>query len=225
MSWFRNLVLVMLLFPQVLQGQLISAVGIAAGITYGKQHWSMEEPYTYESYLLGINGTVMAELFSHPIYRWRIEAEYNRMGTKEVVVDTKTGSKYTNATTYISLNNYLKIMHEYFNFIPYVLIGPRLEYLFMNQPQVYENVADGFSQLHVLGSLGIGAEKVCFSRLKPFIEAFYNFDFSPSYSGTTAIYGQPTPETIHYRGYELRIGLKYVFDKGSCPAVINPAGI
>ncbi|MGP8215287.1 MAG: hypothetical protein ACLQQ4_06970 [Bacteroidia bacterium] len=204
--------------------KILSALGIAGGITYGKDKWNPEGPLAQEKYLLAFNGAILAEFFHHPRYRWRTELEYNMMGTTEIL-NSPSGEKVVNRTNYLSFNNYLKISFAQTKFVPYILVGPRLEYLLSRQAAVYQPEISQFNLLHVTGSVGVGAEAMWKNPLRPFIEVLYNHDIMPSYSSYYADGLLPT--NIVYRAYELRIGLKYFFDgqtKDACPKVINPAG-
>jgi hypothetical protein len=197
------------------KAQFIDAIGLAGGITYGIHDWFPSEFNTQERYLLGLNGAGFAEFFHYEMIRWRVELEYNQMGSKELVY-----SYYTNRTTYLTLNNYLKIQFRMLHIIPYILVGPRVEYLLINSPQKYGDVIGAFPKFFFTVAIGGGVELNTKSLFRPFIEGFYNRDLLPSYH--SAMY------TIYYHGFEARIGFRYVFDnsgkKAACPKVINPMG-
>jgi hypothetical protein len=116
--------------------------------------------------------------------------------------------------------------------MPYVLIGPRVEYLLVNSPQIYGNIIGAFPKFSVTGAVGVGFEFINDGLWRPFIEGFYNHDILASYRGSYQVAAPPPPDiakgTIYYFGYELRVGFRYVFDnktkKAKCPTVINPAG-
>ncbi len=215
------------------KAQIVDAVGVAGGITYGIHEWYPSEFNTQERYLLGFNAAGLVEFFHNPYYRWRVELSYNQMGSKELVTQM-----YTNRTTYITLNNYLKIQYRLNFIMPYILVGPRLEYLLINSPQIYSDVIGTFPKLWFTVAGGVGFELITNSLWRPFIEGFYNRDdlrsghgevTIPNYDPTTKIttyYQDPT--TVYYHGFELRIGVRYVFDtkekKPKCPKVYNPAG-
>jgi hypothetical protein len=206
--------------------KILSGLGIAGGVTYGKQVFNPEGPLAQERYILRGNGAVLAEFFHHPRYRWRTELEYNLMGTGELLYYANPAITDRNKTNFFTFNNYLKINFRNTGFIPYFLIGPRLEYLFIKKPEIYAPVIDNFSVLHVTGAIGFGAELTWDSPIRPFIEIFYNHDIMSSYSSYYAD-GLPQPTTIMYRAYELRIGLIYFFEgdkKDVCPKVYNPMG-
>ncbi len=221
-----NLIVAIFLFCSFTAGaQFFYSLGIAAGINYGKEGWSSERYSAQEQSILKYHGAVLAEFFSNPKYKWRSEIMYNALGTKELYLT----NKYINSTNFISFNNYLMIRHEYFKWIPYVLIGPRVAYL-MSRGGVFGDVIGGEYLIHVSGAVGIGIEPVWYSHFKIFMEVFYNHDIMPSFIGNIDSYTPPPynytlSETVMKHDFELRIGLKYVFDaKSKCPHVDNPMG-
>ncbi|HSY76847.1 MAG TPA: hypothetical protein VK890_08325 [Bacteroidia bacterium] len=203
---------------------ILSGIGIAGGLTYGTQLWDPEGPLGQERYILRTNIAAIAEFFHHPIYRWRAELGYNLMGTTELLY-IPAGQKVKNKTNYISFNNYLKINFRQTGFVPYFLIGPRIEYLLIRRAAIYQDVIHNFYPFHVTGAIGIGAELMWKSSFRPFAELLYNHDIMASYYSYYA--DGLTPTTIDYNAFELRIGLKYFFDgnkKDACPKVYNPMG-
>jgi len=215
------------------KAQLVDAVGVAGGITYGTHEWNPSEFNTQERNLLGFNVAGLVEFFHNPYYRWRVEASYDQMGSKELVFQM-----FTNRTTYITLNNYLKIQYRLSFLMPYILIGPRIEYLLINSPQVYGDVIGTFPKFWFTVAGGVGVELITKSLFRPFIEGFYNRDILRSGHGNVALplYDPSTkitttyiePTTVFYHGFEARIGIRYVLDikqaPPKCPKVINPMG-
>jgi hypothetical protein len=208
--------------------QFFNAIGIAAGVSYNKEGWSNEQWGTQEKYLLRYNGAIIAEFFDDPKYQWRSELMYNMLGVKELYLQ----NTFINQTNYITFNNYWKYKHEFYKWIPYFLIGPRVAYLMTRSAGIFGDVIGGMYTIHVSAAAGIGVEKVCYSRFKPFIEFFYNHDIMPSFIGnvgsiapiTSPLYHTILSETIMQRDYELRIGVKYhIKGKPKCPAVDNAA--
>ncbi len=211
-----------------MRAQILDAVGIAGGITYGTQEWYPSEFNTQEKFLLGFNGAGLVEFFHSPVFRWRVEIEYNQMGSKELIYQY-----YTNRTTYLTLNNYLKMQfpNDQWFITPYLLIGPRIEYLLINSPQIYPQVLGAFPKIYFTAAAGVGFEFKNNTVIRPFTEFFFNHDVLPSYHGTyynthTAI-PYDEPQNIFYQGYEWRIGARYIFvyklKSKYCPKVENPA--
>ncbi len=211
-----GIIIVFVFINSLIRAQFLYSLGIAAGVSYGKETWTAEQYQTKEKYLLGPNGAVLAEFFRGTAFNWRAEIMYNGLGTKEAV----SGENYTNTTNYISLNNYLKYTYEFVYFKVYGLVGPRVEYLLNRKAAVYPDVINGMSPLHLSAAGGVGFELYSYSHIKPFAEAFYNRDISPSFNGNfqgTTIVSQ--------HDFEFRLGLKYVFnEKNKCPKVDNSAG-
>jgi len=204
---------------------IVSAYGAAFGLTYGKQIWDPEGPLAQERYMLSWNAAGLVEFFRHTHYRWRMELEYNKMGTKELYYPPSS-ALVVNKTNYIQFNNYLKIIYKEYKVIPYLLIGPRVEYLFVRKASVYPEIIGQFHSFQVTASVGAGFEIAWNHALRPFMEGFYNHDILPSLQ-TVASPSQPILTTINYHAWELRIGLKYFIAKGkgdACPPVDNPAG-
>jgi hypothetical protein len=204
--------------------QILSGIGVAGGLTYGTQRWTPEGPWAQERWLLRFNGAVLAEFFHHPTFRWRTEIEYNLMGTKELTYPPSS-ILLSNRTNYFSWNNYLKIMYNKYTFVPYILIGPRIEYKFRIRPQIYPGEMGALNVLQVTGCVGVGVELMWSSPWRPFIELLYNHDLMPSYNNISN--NGLTQTKILYEGFELRIGVKFFNDKSKkdkCPAVYNPMG-
>jgi hypothetical protein len=194
--------------------QFLSAYGVAGGITYGKEFW-YNSGGIGEGRILRYNGAILAEFFHHPVYRWRVEVMYNQMGGA-----LAAGEVLTN---YLSLNNYLKIQKDCNWFLPYILIGPRIEYL-LDASGPYPETISNFNVLHITAAAGIGAEVIWDYNPVPFIEAFYHIDIM--HTENNYVYGPILLGSIDYRGYEFRIGVKWKIENklNKCPRVINPNG-
>ena len=160
--------------------------------------------------MFGFNACAFAEFFSNDYLRWVTEIEYNNKGCHD-----KTYGDYKNKLTYLCWNNYLKIRSEYYIGIPYLLLGPNLEYLLSENIQS-PGVTSSFHLLYVSASFGAGWEFIVFSSLKPMAEIYYNPDIKIN------AYKQNDLE-IKNKAWELRVGLKYVFTNSSqgekCPPV------
>ena len=208
--------------------QFFNAIGIAAGQSFSKEQWSTEQWQTQEKYLEGLNIAVFADFFDNPNFQWRTELMYNRLGTKEYVQTVQ----YVNKTDYFSFNNYFKCSLPLFSWTPYLLIGPRLEYLNDRSAGIFPDVIAGATGIDLSAAVGLGIEKVSFSRVKPFVEVFYNRDIIPlTFNGhalsnsPTEPAGTTTPEKITTIDLEWRIGLICSLErKTKCPHVDNSAG-
>lgn len=197
---------------QPCNAQFVNGIGIMGGATFAKQNFY--SPPTAETlkkkFIVGFNGCAFAEFFNNDYLRWVTEFEYNNKGGRD-----KTNGDFKNKLTYLCWNNYLKIRSEFYIGIPYLLIGPKLEYL-LSQNIQSPPVTSSFHKLHGSASFGAGWEFIVFSSLKPVAEIHYNPDIK------IKAYKQNDLE-IKNKAWELRIGLKYVFTNTSqgekCPPV------
>ncbi len=178
--------------------QTLNSLAITAGVSYGNQKFFYADPpdISRKSYIAGFNAGVFGEFFSRDYVRWVTELQYNQKGS----VDKQDSANYSNQLQYICWNNYLKIRYELFSIIPYILVGPRLEYN-MAQATSSPAITGKFLPLHVSAAAGGGIEFVSFYNFKFFVEGFYNPDVMPAYI---------SPELhIPNKNFELRVGLKY----------------
>ncbi|MBI2269327.1 MAG: outer membrane beta-barrel protein [Bacteroidetes bacterium] len=185
-----------------LHAQFFNALGVTVGVTYGNERWTDDNLKTSErkKYILGFNGSVLAEFFSDDYFRWVSEFQFNQKGSAEKT----SAANYSTKLNYICFNNYLKFRTELVSIIPYFLIGPRLEYK-LSGGSDNPRVTGAFKPLHVSLAIGVGNEFVAYGPYKFFTEAFYNPDIMKAYS----VGGLH----IKNNAFELRVGVKRVFGK------------
>jgi hypothetical protein len=181
--------------------QFLNSIAITGGGSLGNEKFYFLNPSTVakKKYILGANASIFAEFFSGNYVRWVSELQYNEKGS----VDKASGGPYINKLQYGCWNNYLKFRYEMYRIIPYVLIGPRLEYD-ITQATASPAITGRFLPLHISAAAGAGIEFVSYGNFKFFTEAFYNPDIiMPAYlrSGLD----------VRNKNIELRIGLKYQF--------------
>ncbi len=195
------LFIVVLLVSFQSKAQFFNSIGITGGVSLSNQKFYYYDPdgISRKKYKFGFNGSLFLEMFSHDYIRWVSEIQFNQKGSK----DKQPEATYRNNLQYLCWNNYLKIRTELFNGIPYILIGPRLEYK-LTQNTASPFITGSFLQLHVTPAVGAGFEFISYSQWKFFVEAFYNPGLiMPSYI---------TPDLhIRNKNFELRVGLKYEF--------------
>lgn len=192
----------MLLLGTVAKAQFFQGFGIMGGATYSNQKWLYPESGGKDklNYILRWNAEVFAEFGAHPTFRWVTELQYNGKGAK---MDTPTGTtRFKN--NYAAWNNYLMIRKELFSIIPYLKVGPRLEYVFKTD--------QSFTPFHATGSIGAGVEFVSFGKLKFLTEFHYVPDLTRSASNPLVTIKQPA--------FELRVGLKFgKAGNATCPGL------
>lgn len=182
--------------------QFFKGWGIMAGITPARQQWKgpLAEPGKHK-FLIRYNAEVFGEFGDHPTFRWVTELQYNGKGDR---FKTEAGTtKFKN--DYFAWNNYLMIRKELFAVIPYVKVGPRLEYVW--------RTAQNFNTLHITGSTGAGVEFVAYGPVKFLTEMHWVPDITRSTNSDVL--------KIRQNAWELRVGIKFAFKGGSeaCPPV------
>jgi hypothetical protein len=195
---FLSSIIILLAFQS--KAQFLNSIGITAGVSAGNQKFFFFDPASIsrKKYILGYNGSVFAEFFSGDYARWVSEFQYDEKGS----IDKEPEAKYPNRLKYVCWNNYLKLRYEMYSIIPYILVGPRLEYDLV-QGTSSPMITGKFRPLHVSAAGGAGIEFVSYGNFKFFTEAFYNPDIMYAYKRTGL--------GIYNKNIELRIGLKYQF--------------
>lgn len=180
--------------------QFINSLGVTIGGTAANQKFRVQEPLSVsrKSYKLGFNASVFLECLSHDNVRWVTEIQYNQKGS----VDKRPGVAFPNSLTYLSWNNYLKLRYEMYRIIPYIMLGPRLDYN-LSQGTTSPEITGRFLPLHLSAAFGGGLEFVSYTNFKFLIESFYNPDMMPAYIGPGI--------HVKNKGIELRLGVKYEF--------------
>jgi len=147
------------------KAQFLNSIGITAGVSAGNQKFHFKEPIhiSKKKYVFGFNASIFAEFLSRDYVRWVSELQYNQKGS----IDKQPEANYPNKLQYICWNNYLKIRYEMYSIIPYILIGPRLEYN-LTQSTTSPAITSSFLKLHVSAAVGAGVEIVKYSTIKIF---------------------------------------------------------
>jgi hypothetical protein len=184
--------------------KVLAAVGATGGITFSNEKWRITDPKLKQrnKYIFGFNGSVFAELFEYDYTSVISELQFNQKGTVE------KGTSNRNKMNYLCFNNFFKIRYDLPSMYPYILMGPRVEYL-LSQGISSPIITDNFRKLHVTASVGAGVEFVGYSRLRFFTEAHFNPDVMRSYKHSDL--------AIRAKAFELRVGLKFVFGDKKIP--------
>ena len=187
--------------------QFCNSIGVTIGATAANEKFKFHEPpaISRKNYVFGFNASVFLECLSYDHARWVTEIQYNQKGS----IDKQPEGSYANRLQYLSWNNYLKWRYELYSIIPYVMVGPRLEYT-LSQGTSSPAITSSFLPLHVSAAAGVGLEFVSYTNFKLFVEGFYVPDIMPAYVDPTL--------HVNNKDFELRVGLKYEFagKKESC---------
>ena len=184
------------------KAQFIKGFGVTAGATFSRQKWIGTNPDFKDklNYKPGGNTSIFMEYIDHKYYRMITELQFNMKGAR----DNRTLlSGYRYAADYLSVNNFFKLRQELYDVTPYVLLGPRVEFL----------LSSNITQMrvaHVTASGGIGMEFLYTRTWILFAEVHYNPD------AMSAL--RITDFKIRQNAWEIRVGVKYELKKkADCP--------
>lgn len=212
------LIFILLIHFSIHSEAQMTGYGIAGGVTVSRQKF-INPPLIYTNdrgIRTRFNGCIFAEWFNHDYFRLITELQYNQKGSKEKVY----GAKYKNSVDYAAFNTFLKWRTELYNTTPYLLAGPRFEFLVRRNAQVFPEVIEQFRFFHIGYSVGIGMEYFEYEPWIWFAEFHVNPDLMNAYKKD--IYSPPF--SIKNQALELRIGLKFSHFKSNeddCPPVFT----
>lgn len=149
--------------------QFFKGVGASIGATASWQKWKDLESGAHQrgKIIFGGNGALFAEMVDHEYYRWQTEFQWGMKGSKRTLVAPRVNLQY------LSWGNYLKLRQELYDVTPYLLIGPKIEYLLSS------NFA-GFKQFHPVLFSALGMEFLYKRPFIWFVEAGYDWDILPA---------------------------------------------
>jgi len=156
-------------FSTCVQAQFIKGFGLTLGGTASWQKWKDQETgkTARGKFIFGGNGAVFAEMIDHEYYRWQSEIQFMMKGSKRTMAADRVNLQY------LCWGNYLKLRQELYDVTPYLLLGPKVEYLLNTS-------FPGFKQIHPVLFSALGME---FLYNRPFIwlvELGYDWDISPA---------------------------------------------
>jgi hypothetical protein len=184
--------LIILCFALTLQAQIISGYGLKIGATSSGQEWDYKylNDFTPET-RWGINVGVFAELFKIPYFNLVAELNYVQKGMKdELKVTTPqspdTGEYITWDTRidYINISALGKLRLELSKFVPYVLLGPKVDFEINDKtsPESTNSVAENYNEVLFGFKTGIGCE-IKFNSISVLAEILYDYNFNNLYDG------------------------------------------
>lgn len=163
--------LLVLVFLQIrtAEAQFFKGVGATIGGTASWQKWKDQESGANGrgKMIFGVNAALFAEMIDHEYYRWQSEFMWVMKGSKRNMGAPKVNLQY------LGWGNYLKLRQELYDVTPYLLVGPKVEYLLSSN-------FSGFKSIHPTLFSAIGME---FLYKRPFIwlvELGYDWDVLPA---------------------------------------------
>src|SRR5687768_16875618 len=119
-------------------GQALKSIGVKCGMSVANQTWNYE-PFDItlkRDYRNGFCGSVMMEFFESNYLSLVTDIGYCAKGNSDKVLNTTTDmpegngtyKKYDTKFNYIAISPMLKARFESIYFVPYVLLGLRMDY-------------------------------------------------------------------------------------------------
>jgi hypothetical protein len=167
--------------------QSIRSYGIKTGYVSATQTWETTAPYSYQFPIedrSGMDIGIFVEWLNMPILSILTEAHYIQKGNRE---GSGTWLGPQQCADYLSVPILAKarLSSPPFNemaCIPYVIAGPRIEFLLSTKAEGFERIYDNLRKIDYGATLGAGIE---FSSIGPFridLEFQYSPNFRDAYS-------------------------------------------
>jgi Outer membrane protein beta-barrel domain len=182
-------VVIELFLSQINNAQILNSYGLKIAYTSANQRYD----YTNIGNIgtkrrIGFNAAIFAEWFNLPFVSLVTQCEYAQRGVGIVsertlasspdIVETNT---YYSRVDYLSIPVFAKITVPVGPINPYVLIGPRIDFL-LGYNSAFNDIYDHFSKTMTGASCGFGVNLKTLLPVTVLVEARYNADFKDSFS-------------------------------------------
>jgi len=180
--------------------QLVRTYGFNIGYIHAKQNWDYSPQLGFDPHMSGtisgIGGGLFVEFLDVPYLSLLTKAQYVQKGRTISVMGTMVSSTNPNGyietgmmdikyrLNYISVPILAKLRIETPMFVPYLAIGPRLEYLVSHPTSV---VYDNFKKMEVTGTVAVGVELSLGFIPRLLLEADYNTSLTNSFDNGNLI--------------------------------------
>ena len=136
-----------LFFPAVTQAQFFKGVGVMAGPGMAWQKWKVDSlnKTVRGKMALKFHAALFAEMVDHPYFRYQTEFQWVMKGSRQAPVLDNVSLQY------FSWGNYFKLRQELYDVTPYILLGPKIDYLLASN-------LTGFRRFHPAFYSAIGIE-------------------------------------------------------------------
>jgi hypothetical protein len=189
--------------------QLVRTFGFNLGYVYAKQNWDYSSQLGFDPHntgaISGIATGVFMEFLDIPYFSLLTKVQYMQKGRTITVMETIPSS--TDPKGYIDLGNedikyrlnYIsipilaKLRIETPMFVPYLAIGPCLEYLISYPSSI---VYDDFKKMEVTGTVTVGVELSLGFIPRLLLEVNYNTSLTNSYNNGNLIVSDNSIEIL-----------------------------
>lgn len=205
----QKLICIIILASTFTQAQFIKGYGFKVGAVSATQTWDFNiniKPDIERRW--GIDAGVFIEFVDLPYVSLLGELHYIQKGYTEKFIETTptypegTGRYITikPRVDYLSLPLLAKIRYDIGTVSPYILIGPRFDFLIGNDPQYVGSILDKFKKNDMGISAGVGIEIPTSAIQAVLFEFKYSPTFNKSYNNNIL--------TIKNQSVELLVGIK-----------------
>ena len=164
--------------------KLIEGYGFKSGISIANQDFTFTEDLHFDTKnRTGFDIGVYIEWFSVPFFGVLTEVHYIQKGMIDEIMGideygNETGTiRYDNRVDYLTFPFLVRILFENKYMSPYLLIGPRFDFLLGYDSQ-HGVLYDEFKKVDIGGDIGIGVEINSTEPLTVLIEGRYSSDFT-----------------------------------------------
>ncbi len=186
--------LFVLTLQSICSAQVIRTVGIKTGAVAASQSWDYSSPFTdlETDNRWGVDIGLYAEWLDIPVLSLSSEVHYVQKGMKiSLPVTTEespngTGEYWTRSprVDYISVPLLVKARFLDGHLLPYVLGGPRVDFLVGTTGEGFELVIDNLEKVDFGATIGVGIEVNSFDSFHLGMEVRFSPSFTDSYSSS-----------------------------------------
>jgi len=214
MKKYLRIFIVILTITIIAQAQIYKHVGFKTGISISNQDWNYSnpelkiKPKNYSGFYFGM----VTDIINNKYYGLSVESAYIQKGAKEIIqgttitpndqgyIDSETIT-YSNRFDYITLLSYFKIQYPLTYITPYILVGPRIDYMLSRNIEVFQSVSNEFEKMNYGISYGVGLSYYKLRYTIPFIEILSSPDINMTYETDLL--------TVSNYSYEIKFGFSF----------------
>lgn len=194
--------------------QLLTAYGIKLGAVAANQTWDYTSfPDFKTDNRWGFTAEGFVELFDLPFLTAVVELQYTQKGMSESIPVTTesqpdgTGELLTlhPRVDYLSIPVLAKLRLSGPVITPYVIVGPRFDFLLSKRGEGYDLVIDKFKGSDFGATLGIGVEADLLSPISLLTEVRYNPSFTNAYQNQSL--------TVTNRSFDFLVGVRLALER------------
>jgi hypothetical protein len=176
-----------LLFSSVADARVLEGYGVKTGVVIAEQDFDYAEDFGFDTKnRAGLDVGVYLEWLDIPSFGLLTEAHYVQKGM--VNENPRTDEfghpmspvRHSNRVDYLSIPILAKVTFRAGRVRPYVLLGPRIDFLLGYESRILKAIYDGFEGTNLGGTVGLGIERKT-KRLKVLLELRYSPDFTDAF--------------------------------------------